>query len=105
MFCPECGSKLEKGYCPHCHKQYLDVPASTRMCPKCRGDMVLVGERTMGLLLFSVGVKSKIYRCTSCGYELSERDLKNLRSDKEFQQAKKDLKDEMKNKVKKFVKK
>lgn len=55
--------------------------------------------------IFSVGVKSKTYRCTSCGYELSEKDLKNLRQYKEFRKVKKNLKDEMRNKMKRFVEK
>jgi len=66
--------------------------------------MVLVGERSVGLLLPPVGVKSKVYRCTSCGYETSSSNLGSMLSDETFEQIRKDLKiDEMKKKIKKFV--
>lgn len=111
MFCPECGSRLQDGFCPRCRKTYHlhGVGAKPglvqKRCPKCGvGDMVLVGERRVGLVLPPVGVKSKIYKCNSCGYEASDKNLGSMLSDEEFDKIKKDLKiDEMRKKVKKFV--
>jgi DNA-directed RNA polymerase subunit RPC12/RpoP len=105
MFCPACGSPLENGYCPRCNATYdLDALASPlRRCPKCGGEMVFVRERKAGLLLLHVGTKSVLYRCSVCGAELSERSLGSMRNDKEFQEAKKALKGEIKDKIKKFV--
>jgi len=78
-------------------------PAQKR-CPKCNGELVLAGERKVGLLLPPVGVKSKIYRCSSCGYEVSEGNLGSILSDENIDQIKKDLKiDKMRKKIKKFV--
>ena len=106
MFCPSCGSPLEDGYCPRCNITYdLDALGTPlRRCPKCGGEMVFVRERKAGLLLLPVGMKSVLYRCKVCGTEVSERSLGSMRNDKEFQEAKKALKGEIKDKIKKFVK-
>lgn len=108
MFCPECGSRLQNGYCPQCRVKYTYpwVNARKRICPQCnRGEMVLQRERAAGLLLLPVGAKSTVYKCTVCGYELSEKNFGTLRDDKEFQQAKKDLKNGIKKRIKNIVKK
>lgn len=106
MFCPECGSELQNGYCPRCRVAYPQAKVTTRVCPHCnKGTMVLEYERTAALLFLPVGVKSKVYKCTICGYEVSERNVGTMRNDKEVQQAKKDIKDEIKKKVKKAIKK
>lgn len=105
MFCPECGSKLDNGYCSRCRVIYHAAVKKGKICPQCRrGTLILVGDRTAGLLFLPVGVKSKTYKCTSCGYETSERDFGTLRNDKEFQQAKKDVKNKMKKKIKNLYK-
>ena len=110
MFCPECGTPLDEGVCPRCGVTYELVPHHAqrfqkKKCPRCAGDVIFVSEKTAGLLLLPVGIKSKKYKCRSCGYELSETDFRSMHTDKEFQKARKDLKNEMKNKIKKFVKK
>ncbi len=103
MFCPECGSQLDNGYCPQCRKTYQIAIKNGRICPQCRrGTLVLIRERAAGLLFLPVGIQSKTYKCNSCGYETSERNYGTMRNDKEFQQAKKDLKNEMKKKIKRL---
>ena len=63
-----------------------------------------MGERRVGLLLPPVGVKSKVFKCNSCGYEASEGQLGSIISDESVDKLKKDLKiDEMRKKIKKFV--
>ena len=112
MFCPECGSRLQNGYCPKCHVQYqMNVvgmkstgQAQKKKCPNCGGEMVLMGERRVGLLLPPVGVKSKVYKCSSCGYEASEGQLGSILSDESVDKLREDLKiDKVKKKIKKFV--
>ncbi len=107
MYCPECGSALQNGYCPRCRVHYnIDAilhPDVVKKCPHCGGDMGVVGKRVVGLLLLPLGMKSKIYKCQSCGYECTDRDFGTLHNDKEFQQAKKDTRAEIGNKIKKFA--
>ncbi|MGD2249181.1 MAG: hypothetical protein PVF58_12315 [Candidatus Methanofastidiosia archaeon] len=113
MFCPKCGSRLQDGYCPRCHVKYhLNLKglngtggAHQKKCPKCRsGEMVWVGEKKVGLLIPPVGLKSKIYKCNSCGYETSEGNLGSMLSDENIEKIKKDLKiNKMKRKIKDFV--
>ena len=78
--------------------------AQKKKCPNCGGEMVLMGEKRIGLLLPPLGVKSKVYKCSSCGYEASEGQLGSMLSDENLDQIRRDLKiDEMKKKIKKFV--
>jgi NMD protein affecting ribosome stability and mRNA decay len=111
MFCPECGSKLQNGYCPKCHVTYHlggtgdKSNSAVRKCPKCNvGEMVLIGEKSVGLLLPPVGIKSKMYRCSSCGYEISDKNWDSMLRDEDLEEIKDKLKiEQMRKKIKDFV--